>query len=105
MSMGSPLGPTFANIFMCYHESQWLDNCPPHFKPLLYKRYVDDLLIIFKDLSHAQPFLHYLNTQHNNIKFTTELEVNNSLPFLDIVISHKDTSFNTSVYSKPTNTS
>ena len=28
MAMGSPLGPTFANIFMCNFEEQLLDSCP-----------------------------------------------------------------------------
>ena len=26
--MGSPLGPTLANAFLCYHEKRWLDKCP-----------------------------------------------------------------------------
>ena len=29
----------------------------------------------------------YLNTKHANIKFTSEKEVNGSLPFLDVLIS------------------
>ena len=36
MAMGSPLGPTFANIFMCYLEEQILDQCPIEFKPVFY---------------------------------------------------------------------
>ena len=104
MPMGSPLGPTFANIFLSFHESLWLTRCPPEFKPLLYKRYVDDLLIIFNHHSHAPLFLNYLNNQHTNIKFSFETEINNSLPFLDILITHKDNTFTTSVYRKPSNT-
>ena len=34
MAMGSPLGPTFANIFMCFLESLILDQCPDSFKPI-----------------------------------------------------------------------
>ena len=34
MAMGSPLGPTFANIFMCYLEELILDRCPTNFKPI-----------------------------------------------------------------------
>ena len=33
-TMGSPLGPTLANIFLCYHESNWLKVCPKDFKPV-----------------------------------------------------------------------
>ena len=29
----------------------------------------------------------YLNTKHANIKFTSEKEVNGSLPFLDVLMS------------------
>ena len=26
--MGSPLGPTLANAFLCFHEQIWLNECP-----------------------------------------------------------------------------
>ena len=28
VAMGSPLGPTLANIFLYHHETTWLNNCP-----------------------------------------------------------------------------
>ena len=68
VAMGSPLGPTFANIFMSFHEKKWLENCPTDFKPLLYRRYVDDTFLLFSDGSHIMQFLHYLNSKHQNIK-------------------------------------
>ena len=42
--MGSPLRPTLANIVLCYHGSNWLNDCPKDFKSskVYYKRYVDD---------------------------------------------------------------
>ena len=40
--------------------------------------------------------------QNKNIKFTSEKESNNSLPFLDIFISRSENGFKTSVYHKPT---
>ena len=43
VAMGSPLGPTLANIFLCYHESNWLKDCPKDFKLVYYERYVDDI--------------------------------------------------------------
>ena len=42
---GSPLGPTLAFIFLSSHEEIWLKNGPCEYKPLIYKRYVDDMLI------------------------------------------------------------
>ena len=41
VAMGSPLRPTLANAFLCHHEKEWLENCPSHFKPIVYRRYVD----------------------------------------------------------------
>ena len=40
--MVSPLGPVFAEIFLNHHERTLLANCPSHFKPAYYQRYVDD---------------------------------------------------------------
>ena len=101
LGMGLPLGPTFANIFMCFHERVWLTNCPIEFKPVFYRRYIDDTFLLFKDQSHVKLFLDYLNSQHPNIKFTCELENNCKLNFLDVVIT-RGSSFLTSVFRKPT---
>ena len=56
MAMGSPLGPTFANIFMCHLEELFLNQCPVEFKPTFYRRYVDDTFVLFKSKSQAELF-------------------------------------------------
>ena len=28
VAMGSPLGPSLANAFLCHHETKWLNDCP-----------------------------------------------------------------------------
>ena len=90
---------------MCFHERVWLDECPVNFKPVFYRRYVDDTFLLFKDKTHVPLFLDYLNSKHPNIKFTSEIETNSTLPFLDININRSNNSFNTSVYRKPSSTS
>ena len=47
VAMGSPLGPTLANVFLCHYEKEWLDKCTSHFKPIVYRRYVDDIFVLF----------------------------------------------------------
>ena len=89
VAMGSPLGPLFANIFMS-------------FKPLLYRHYVDNCFLLFRSLDHMPLFLDYLNRQHANITFTTEIERDGKLPFLDIDISRSESKFATSVDRRPT---
>ena len=47
VAMGSPLGPTLANIFLCHYEDIWLRNCSLECKPSYYKRYVDNIFVFF----------------------------------------------------------
>ena len=54
--MGTLLGLTFANIFLSYHEQIWLKNCPCEFKPVIYKRYVDDTFLLFQSKDHIEKF-------------------------------------------------
>jgi hypothetical protein len=102
VAMGNPLGPTMANVFLCYHEKIWLDECPIDFKPVYYRRYVDDTFLLFKDNSHIPKFLEYLNNKHMNIKFTSEVEANSKLNFLDVTVIKDNDSFLSTVYRKDT---
>ena len=83
VSMGSPLAPVLANVFMGHHESKWL-NTYLHNKPNFYIRYVDDILTTFDNEQDSLFFLNFLNKQHSNIKFTMEKQTNSSIPFLDV---------------------
>ena len=102
VAMGSPLGPTLANAFMCNFEETWIQQyCPKQFLPTCFKRYVDDIFALFEDENQVNKFTHYLNSRHTNIKFKVEKEVDFSISFLVILIT-KGTSFITSLYRKPT---
>ena len=102
VAMGSPLGPTYANGFMCHNEINWLNNCPTEFKPIHYKRYVDDTFLIFNKAEDIPLFLDFLNSQHNKINFTHEIEVNGSLSFLDVMLTKKQNKIEVDIYRKPT---
>ena len=104
VSMGSPLGPILANAFLAFHEQKWIDNCPADIKPIVYRRYVDDVFILCRDKEHHMKFLNYMNTMHRNITFTDEVEENDTLSFLDISLKRiNDTDkFVTNVYRKQT---
>ena len=64
--MGSPLGPTLANVFMCYFDNIWLENCPAYFKPIAYSRFVDDTFLLFRIKDYVEKFKNYRNKQHKN---------------------------------------
>ena len=102
-AIGSPLGPVLANLFMSFfHEANWIKEYGPG-NILFYKRYVDDIFCLLNNENEAEHFLEYLNSKHTGIKFTMETEVENKIPFLDILIrSSEKGDFHTSVYRKNT---
>ena len=57
-----------------------------------------DTFALVPDLTAATDFL--LNDAHPAIQFTMERAVNNSLPFVGMVITKTDNHLNTSVYRK-----
>ena len=59
--MGSPSGPSLANTFLCQYEKLWLDNCRPEFKSVIYRRYVDDIFVLFKSKDDLLLFLDILH--------------------------------------------
>ena len=105
-AMGSPLSAPMANLFLCHHERNWLNDCPESFKPLLYRRYVDDTFLVFKERAHIDQFCNYLNGKHPNIQFTKEYENNGKLSFLDVNVNkiHKEQTMglNCSIFRKGT---
>ena len=106
VAMGSPLSPLLANLCMEFVENEILNNCDPSMKPLIWLRYVDDIFIIFNDTqSDFDSFFNYVNNILPSIKFTVEYEIENKLPFLDVLVYHDPISmgFKFTVYRKSTN--
>ena len=64
--------------------------------PKLYKRYVDDIFVMFWSRDHVKRFVDYMNTKHPKMCFTFEIE-QDSFSFLDLKII---STFETSVYRK-----
>jgi hypothetical protein len=110
LSMGNPVAPAMANIFMCHLEEQYLAQCDSNFKPLFYRRYLDDTFVIFRKPEHADKFLNLINSCHPSIKFTMDTEEEGSLPFLDVRINRAEigtgntitTSFSSDIFRKAT---
>ncbi|XP_030834545.1 uncharacterized protein LOC115921322 [Strongylocentrotus purpuratus] len=102
--MGSPLSPVIANILMEHFETTALQTLSQ--RPSLWLRYVDDTFVIWPhsrpDLDH---FLAHINQHHPSIKFTMETEQNNSIPFLDVLVTKSPSGKPAhQVYRKPTHT-
>ena len=89
-------------LFMSHYEEKWLEDCPLDFKPVYYKRYIDDIFVLFKSPEHIKHFTDYMNGCHDNISFTNESEKDNSMPFLDFKFIRLDNKFTSKVYRTPT---
>ena len=98
--MGSPLGSTLANIFKSFLETKLMANCPSEVKPILYRRYVDDTYCLFEKVEHVEKFRAYLNGQRPNIRFTYEIDEENSPPFLDVLVTWDGSAFITDLFRK-----
>lgn len=100
--MGNPLSPLLADIFMNSMETT-IHKHPLIKNFIFWYRYVDDIITCFigtnRQLNH---FLEFINSLHDNIKFTIELETNNSINFLDLTIQKLNNKFDFSIYRKPT---
>ena len=98
MTMGSPLGPTLANIFMGYIE---LKVVPAFKNSFLYLRYVDDCFVLLRNEKIMDEVFNILNNAHTSISFTIKKN-NNGIAFLDVQIKREENRFLTSVYRKKT---
>ena len=101
VAMGSPLGPSLANFFLGYLENKNIVNSIH--APSFYNRYIDDICAIFSDGDNIQPFLDFINSLHQNIKFTIEY-AKDTFPFLNVELKFNDFSFDSCIYRKPTHT-
>jgi hypothetical protein len=101
MQMGNCLSPVLANVYMEYFESRLAHNIMPDNS--YWFRYVDDVFsLVHKDID-INLCINQLNNVSPSIKFTYEIENENTLPFLDILVTRNDNGFTFKVYRKSTN--
>ena len=100
VAMRSPIGPILAGIFMVELKNTLVPKLKQHIKT--WRRYVDDTFVYVKNGSIEYVLL-VLESFHPNIKFTYEKEVNNTLPFLDVLFIRNSDHIHTTVYRKETN--
>lgn len=106
LSMGSPLSPLLADIYMDFFENNHILNNNSFSKHILYyHRYVDDILLLWSgNKVQLNEFLTIINSVHPKIKFTLEIENNKSINFLDLTITNVNNRHHFAVYRKPSHT-
>ena len=86
----------------CHSNSAQVQVSIP--KAKVFGRYVDDIIRTAK-VTDIDDIMSQANNLHPCLKFTSEKEVDNKIPFLDMMVERKDGKLSTAWYSKPTDTS
>ena len=97
--MGFCTSPWFADIALELLETSCLKNY--NNDVLLYKRNVDDCLLIAKK-DKIDEILSSFNNYNNNLQFTIERETNNSINFLDMPLIRTNNKIITNWFRKST---
>ena len=84
--MGTPVAPPYAIIFMGYLEQKILWPRWPLAKPIIYKRYIDDIFFVWQhSLTALRQFVRLFNSIFLEIKVTGHYSLTR-IDFLDLVI-------------------
>ena len=94
VAMGSPLGPVLSGIFMVELENSLVPTLNESMT--IWRCFVDGTITFAKNDSIAY-VLDQLNSFHEQIQFTYEVERNNKLPFLDVLLIKNANKIDTTV--------
>ena len=100
--MGSPISSTVVEIYLQFleetHIKQWLESR----EIVYYKRYVDDVLIIFDhNRTSEQTIINQANSINKHLQFKMSTEENKVANYLDLSIHRNDSNIDIGIYRKP----
>ncbi|XP_046491078.1 uncharacterized protein [Neodiprion pinetum] len=99
LPMGSPLSPILSDLVLDDLEQYCLNKLD--FKPSFYFRYVDDIVTAVPSDKVAE-MLSVFNSFHPRLQFTSELESNHRISFLDVLIINDNQFIKTDWFHKAT---
>ena len=100
LPMGNPISCAIACLYLELLESGPFQYILP--KNSHYYRYIDDALFIYPQNTNLPDLIRRLNDIEPTINFTNEKELNNCLPYLDIMIHRSTPHLSFEVFRKPT---
>lgn len=101
-AMGTRFAPSYAIIFMHFFENELLSTAPN--RPLCWFRFIDDIFFIWTHgIVALQEFMDHCNSQNPSIVLNFE-QSENSVSFLDVLVSIRAGRIRTNLFRKPTDT-
>jgi len=101
--MGAPTSSILSEVYLQYTENTTICELLIKHKVEGYFRYVDDILVIYKDnKTNIHRVLEDFNNLVPSMKFTLEKEQNNKINFLDITITKNHDGLSFEIYRTPT---
>jgi hypothetical protein len=101
--MGNSLPLVVSDIFTKHFEEVALDTADH--RPAKWLRYFDDTFAVWPHgPARLQKFLHHLSSVRSTIKFTMEVEANDTLLFFDVLVMKRGPKLTMKVYWKPIQT-
>ena len=102
--MGSPISGTLAEIYLQLieelHIKHWIENQ----EIVYYKRYVDDILIIFdQHRTNKTTITSFMNNINEQLDFKATREINKSVNYLDLTTNRSINIIEININRKPTN--
>jgi len=101
--MGSPISSTLVEIYLQYLEVMYVKHCRENKEITYYKRYVDDILIIFDQNKTSEDTVHIImNNTDEHLEFKISREDNKTIYYLDLSINRNANNVDLNIYRKPT---
>ena len=100
--MGSPISGMLAEIYLQYLEETYVKHCLENKEITYYKRYVDDILIIFDQNKTDEHTIHnFMNYVDKHLEFKMSTEEHNVTNYLDLSINRNTNNMELFIYRKP----
>jgi len=101
--MGSPISSILVEIYLQYLEVMYVKHCLGNKEITYYKRYVDDILIIFDQNKTSEDTIHIImNNTDEHLEFKISREDNKTINYLDFSINRNANNVYLNIYRKPT---
>jgi hypothetical protein len=105
IAMGSHISVTLAEIYLQLIEELYIKHWREIQEIVYYKRYVDDILIIFdQHRTNETTITSVMNNINEQFNFKATREINKSINYLDLTINRNINKIELNLYRKPTST-